>query len=62
MSEWIDNGAALAWLIEPATRSVTIYRPGRQPETVAPADTLAAEGPLQGFILSLPRVWDPLGS
>src|SRR5450432_1316355 len=27
MREWIDNGAQLAWLIDPENRTVEIYRP-----------------------------------
>lgn len=32
MREWIDNGAQLAWLIDPERRAVEVYRPGRDPE------------------------------
>jgi Uma2 family endonuclease len=31
MQEWIENGARLAWLIDPKGRQVHIYRPGREP-------------------------------
>lgn len=59
MQEWIDNGAALAWLIEPEAKRVTIYRPGREPEEVAGMDSVSGEGPVEGFILQLGPVWDP---
>jgi len=32
MQEWIDNGARLAWLIDPLRKQVHIYRPEREPE------------------------------
>ena len=60
MQEWIANGAALAWLIEPAERAITIYRPGRDPEKLVEIDSLPGEGPVQGFVLELPDIWDPL--
>ncbi len=60
MHEWIANGAALAWLIEPADRTITIHRPGRDPEQLAGLDAMAGEGPVEGFVLELPDVWDPL--
>jgi Uma2 family endonuclease len=59
MDEWIANGARLAWLIDPRTRSIEVYRPGRPSETIA-SDSIAGEGPVDGFVLQLPRVWNPL--
>ena len=60
MSEYIDNGAQLGWLIDPNTRTVEIYRSGRAPEAVGDADSVSGEGPLHGFVLDLRTVWDPL--
>lgn len=59
MREYIANGAQLGWLIEPARRSVTIYRPGAEPETRAGIDSIAGEGPVAGFVLDLSYVWNP---
>ena len=61
MEEWIASGAELAWLIDPAKRSIAVYRPGVAPEIVAEADSIAGEGPVAGFVLELPAVWDPIG-
>jgi Uma2 family endonuclease len=60
MEEWIASGAALAWLIEPAERAGTVYRPGRDAGKLVETDSLAGEGPVQGFVLELPDVWDPM--
>ena len=60
MQEWIRNGARLAWLIDPERRAVEIYRPGAEPSVVTSIDTLAGESPLDGFILDLRIIWDPL--
>jgi Uma2 family endonuclease len=59
MREWVDNGASLAWLVDPERRVVEIYRPGREPETLDNAATVAGEGPVEGFVLDLRPVWDP---
>ncbi len=59
MQEWIDNGAQLAWLIDPDTRSIEIYRPGLPPELRTDLDSITAEAPVEGFHLNLRRVWDP---
>jgi Uma2 family endonuclease len=60
MQEWIDNGSQLAWLIDPEREAVEIYRPGREPETRVGIESIAGEGPVEGFVLDLRRVWDPL--
>ena len=57
MQEWIDNGAQLGWLIDPETRTVEIYRPGREPELLNGASSIVGEAPVQGFHLDLVRVW-----
>lgn len=60
MQEWIDNGAQLAWLIDPDREAVEIYRPGQPPEIREHIDSIAGEGPVQGFVLDLKRVLNPL--
>nr|MDQ2900015.1 Uma2 family endonuclease [Acidobacteriota bacterium] len=60
MQEWIANGAQLAWLVDPERRAVEVYRPDREPETFENPPSVAGEGPVEGFVLDLPPVWDPL--
>ncbi len=60
MREWIQNGAQLAWLIDPDRRAVEIYRPGRETEARTGADCVVADSPVDGFILDLRPVWEPL--
>lgn len=60
MDEWLANGAQLAWLIDAEARSVEIYRPGYEAETLTNPSSLAGEGPVEGFVLDLVPVWDPL--
>lgn len=57
MEEWVENGAELAWLIDPSHRTVTVYRPGRDPEKLVDADFVAGEGLVDGFRLNLRTIW-----
>ena len=60
MQEWITNGALLAWLIDPERRVVEVYRAGAEPRVLSPGDALAGEAPLNGFVLGLRPIWEPL--
>jgi len=60
MQEYMANGARLGWLIDPEARKVDVYRPDRDPEERGGLDSIAGEGPVEGFVLDLRRVWDPL--
>lgn len=62
MAEYLENGVQLGWMLDLETRSVEIYRPGRSPERIENAETVAGEGPVEGFALDLRRVWDPFGA
>jgi Uma2 family endonuclease len=56
MTDWISNGAQLAWLIDPVERQVLVFRPNRAAEVLAEGQ-IAGEGPVGGFVLDLARVW-----
>ena len=58
MLEWIANGAKLAWLIDPQSRKVTIYRPNRDPEILISPDSVSGEGPVEGFTLEMDEIWN----
>ena len=60
MREYIEQGARLGWLIDPGARSVEIYRPNGEVEKRTGIDQLEGESPMDGFILNLVSVWDPL--
>jgi Uma2 family endonuclease len=62
MREWIENGAALAWLIDPERRAVEIYRPAQTPEVFDNPSSIHGDGPVAGFKLELRRVWEPLSA
>ena len=56
MQRWIENGAKLAWLVDPYGRKVYVYSPGVAPLTVSDS-TVRGTGPVEGFVLDLARVW-----
>jgi Uma2 family endonuclease len=58
MREWIEQGVLLAWLIIPDDRLVEIYRPDQPVETLRDAHEVRGEGLLDGFVLTLDRIWE----
>ncbi len=57
MQTWLDNGAKLAWLVDPIAGSVTIHRPGRPAEILDRPDIVRGEGPVDGFELPCGPLW-----
>lgn len=57
MAQWIENGAALGWLVDADRRTACVYRPGREPEEPVNPDFLLGEGPVAGFRLELADIW-----
>jgi Uma2 family endonuclease len=57
MTLWIENGAKLAWLIDPIDKNVVIYRPGEATETLERPDVVRAHAPVAGFILDAAPLW-----
>ncbi|OLP15420.1 hypothetical protein BST81_26450 [Leptolyngbya sp. 'hensonii'] len=57
MQEYLDNGSRLGWLIDPKTRQVEIYRPGRSVEILDQPAELSGETVLPGFVLDLHRIF-----
>ncbi|MGL5192651.1 MAG: Uma2 family endonuclease, partial [Chroococcales cyanobacterium] len=57
LQEYIDNGTALGWLIDPQQQQVEIYRVGQEAEMVVNPSQLSGETVLRGFVLNLQRVW-----
>jgi Uma2 family endonuclease len=57
MQQWIDNGAKLAWLIDPIDRAVSIYRPHHEVESHQNPTSIHADGIMSGFSLIMSRLW-----
>lgn len=58
MSAWLRNGAELAWLLDPARRSVEIYRSDKAVEILQGPEFVEGEGPVAGFRLETRSIWD----
>lgn len=58
MKTWIDNGAEVAWLVDPIEKAVTIYRPGDESEHFANPTSVQGTGPITGFDLVMSRIWE----
>ena len=58
MEEYVANGAMLAWLLDPVTREVYVYRPGHQVERLRNPKSLSADPELPGFVLDLGPIWE----
>ena len=57
MSEYIECGARLGWLIDPEGKRICVYRPGGVVEVLDNPAVVSGEGVLPGFELDLARVW-----
>jgi Uma2 family endonuclease len=57
MLEYRDNGVRLGWLIDPKTRRVEVYRPGREVDVLDAPALLSGEEVLPGFNLALAGIW-----
>ena len=53
MAEYIAAGARLGWLIDPPRRQVTVYRPGREPDTLDDPETLSGADVMPGFVFRI---------
>jgi Uma2 family endonuclease len=56
MQEWIANGVALGWMIDPRRRNIWVYRPDREPEKVIDPE-IDGEAPVAGFRQELDNIW-----
>ena len=55
--EYRENGVQLGWLIDRKSQQVEIYRPNHDVEILKSPVSLAGEGILPGFVLSLDSIW-----
>lgn len=58
MQEYIENGVALGWLVDPTEKRVYVYRVEKEVETMENPAELSGEPLLQGFALNLKEIWD----
>jgi Uma2 family endonuclease len=60
MGLWMVNGVELGWLIDGDARCVYVYRGISEPRLVSGAESIAGEGPVEGFVLQLGEIWEGL--
>lgn len=53
VASYLAGGSREVWLVQPAHRSISRFRPAAPPETFAPGDVLAGGDLLPGFQLSV---------
>ena len=56
MERWLENGAELAWLVDPYKKRVFIYEPGKKLR-IETGLSVAGSGPVEGFVLDAAEVW-----
>lgn len=54
---YLDAGTPLAWLVDPASRSVAVHRPGRPVRALGVADVLDGGDVLPGFMLPVAEIF-----
>lgn len=57
MSEYIENGAQLGWLIDPKNKQIHVYRPNIETKILDNPQTVSGEDVLIGFELDLTEIW-----
>ena len=57
MSEYMDNGASLGWLIDPSTRTVYVYRPSEEVVVLENPERVSGDPLLPGFELMTAKLW-----
>ncbi|ADW67985.1 Uma2 family endonuclease [Granulicella tundricola] len=57
MEMWIANGAQLAWMIDPFSATVSVYRPHSAVEVLDRPDWVEADAVVAGFRLETSRLW-----
>lgn len=57
MQEWVSNGVALGWLIDPKRKVVEVYRLGEEFEMYQNPTSVQGTGLMRGFELVMDRIW-----
>ena len=57
MTEYLENGVLLGFLLDPRQRRVYVYRPGQDVEVLEEPESVSADPVLPGFVLDLTTIW-----
>ena len=58
VSEYLNAGAQMVWVVEPVLRTVTVYRSSNDIKTLTINDSLAGEDVIEGFRCSVAEIFD----
>ena len=51
IQEWLQAGCRMVWLVDPSTRTVTVYHDRRNAQVLAEKDTISGDDLLPGFLV-----------
>jgi len=57
VQDWLDAGCRMVWVVDPATKTVSVYRSRAEIVVLAAADTLLGGDVLPGFGLPVARIF-----
>jgi Uma2 family endonuclease len=57
LAEYMACGCELAWLLDPTTRAVHVYRADQEPAILDEPEVVSGEPLLPGFTLELAEIW-----
>ena len=57
MTEYIENGVQLGWMIDPFKKKVYVYRPGKAVESHENPATISGDPVLPGFVFNIAEIW-----
>ncbi len=57
MTEYIENGASLGWLIDVKSKKIYVYQPNTQVQILEKPIEISGEPYLQGFVLQMCDIW-----
>jgi len=57
MSEYMENGVSLGWLIDPYKRQLYVYQPDHEVVLLNNPETVSGDPLLRGFELNLTKLW-----
>ena len=57
MTEYVENGASLGWLIDPLEKKVHVYLPDSKIEILDDPKQVSSEPLLKGFSLNVTKLW-----
>lgn len=57
IQDWLTHGTRLVWVVDPKTRTITVYRPDGTANVLKAKDTLDGENVLPGFAFPLAKLF-----